>query len=188
MKLPSAASAQLPPHISIPTTDVLPATPPTSGMPHQRLAFHAPEIAIGIHPLLNANAALKVSLSMPPSLDAPAPVTILTTMLLPRNVSLATAHLSGTTLTQNALPALKDPHGMPRPVFALAPEQPHSLIPDPENALNAPMTSPSGTDTPVLLALLEPTTMSIQRPAPFAQKDSFTMLVKEPALLLHDDR
>ena len=161
--------------------------PPTTGTPPPRPAFHVPETAIGMLPPLNASAAQKVSLSMLPNSDVPVLLNIPTTMLPTRNALPATAHHSGMMLTQNALTALKDLNGMLRPQFALAQELPPSLTQEPENALNAPSTSPSGTEELALPALLELTMTLTPRPALFALKDLFITPLKELALLSHDD-
>jgi len=88
-------------------------------------------------------------------------------------------------LTQDVLAALKDLLGILPLKYVIAHVQHHSSTPKPEDALNALMKSQSGTDTLVLLALLELTTMLIQRHALSVPKDLFTMLEREPALL-HD--
>lgn len=187
MRLLSVVSALLLLPTSMPAVDVLLVTPPTTGTPPQRPAFHAPETAIGMLQPLDASAALKVSLSIPPNSDVPALPNILTTMLPTRNVSPAIVHHSGMMPTQNVLAALKDLNGMPRLQFALALELPPTLTQEPENALNAPSKSPSGTEELALLALLELTMTLNPRPAQFALKDLSITPPKEPATLLHDD-
>lgn len=106
---------------------------------------------------------------------------------MPRSASNATALLSGIQLTLDALAATVDQLGMllPRPACAL--NRLLSLTKEKDNALNAPTTSPSGTEEPALLALNTPTMMLNQRPAQSAHKALNTTPPKGHAQSLLDD-
>lgn len=185
LPLPVFALLQLP--TLMPAQDALLAMHLTSGIQLLKHARAAPRTSIGTLHLKNASAALKASPSILLTSSALVLQTTLTMTYLPRSASNATALLSGIQQTLDALAATEDQLGtlLQRPACAL--NRLHSLTKEKDNALNAPTTSPSGTEEPVSPALNTPTMMLNQRLAQSAQKALSTTPPKGHAQSLLDD-